>query len=202
MSLLIKICGLTEPAAVSAAVAAGADALGFVFAPSPRQITPKAAALLCRDLPDTILRVAVMRHPDPDAWERVRDEFRPDWLQTDAADFVALALPPDCVALPVFRDGLLRQSGPPGAWPPQLVFEGTRSGAGEPADWSLAADIAGQTRLILAGGLNDANVASAIHQVKPWGVDVSSGVEAAPGQKDPARIEQFIARVRAQEDTA
>ena len=197
MSLTIKICGLTDSDALAGAVAAGADALGFVFAPSPRRITPREAGLLCRDLPEGVIRVAVMRHPSAAEWARVRDEFHPDWLQTDAADFAHLALPPDCRPVPVYRDAMLRRQGLPERWPAQLVFEGARSGAGETADWTLAASIAAQTRLMLAGGLNAANVADAIRQVRPWGVDVSSGVETAPGRKDPARIAAFIKAARA-----
>jgi phosphoribosylanthranilate isomerase len=193
---MIKICGLTEPEALAGAVAAGADALGFVFAPSARQITPRAARQLCRDLPAGVIRVAVMRHPSAAEWARVQDEFCPDWLQTDAADFAHLQLSPDCRAVPVYRDGVLRREGLPEHWPAQLVFEGTRSGAGETADWTLAARIAAQTRLMLAGGLSPANVADAIRQVRPWGVDVSSGVETAPGRKDPARIAAFIKAAR------
>ena len=197
MSLLIKICGLTEPAALAAAIAAGADAVGFVFAPSLRQISPREAGQICRDLPENMLRVAVMLHPRPDDWKRVRDEFRPDWLQTDAEDFAHLELPPDCRPMPVYRDEMLRSKPQPDRWPDQMLFEGVCSGAGEPADWALAAGIARHTRLLLAGGLNPANVAAAIRQVRPWGVDVSSGVETAPGKKDPALIERFIAAARA-----
>jgi phosphoribosylanthranilate isomerase len=197
LSLLIKICGLTEPAAVAAAIDAGADALGFVFAPSPRQVSPRQAGMLCRDLPEEMLRVAVMLHPHPDDWKQVRDEFWPDWLQTDAEDFANLDLPPDCKPMPVFRDQMLRSKTLPDTWPPQLVFEGARSGIGQTADWSVAAAIAARTRLLLAGGLNPANVGEAVRQVRPWGVDVSSGVESAPGKKDPGLIEQFISQARA-----
>ena len=197
MSVFIKICGLTEPAAVAAAINAGADALGFVFATSPRQIAPRAAGMLCRELPDHIVRVAVMQHPDADAWKRVRDEFWPDWLQTDAEDFATLRLPADCKPMPVYRDARLREQPMPERWPPQLLFEGSRSGAGETADWSLATRIAEKTRLVLAGGLNSDNVETAIRQVRPWGVDVSSGVETTPGHKNPALIEEFVVRARA-----
>ena len=202
MSLMIKICGFTEPVGLAAAVAAGVDAVGFVFAPSPRQISIARAVALCHNLPDHIVRVAVMRHPPCAAWEQVRDVFQPDWLQTDAQDFAGLNLPPECLPLPVYRDGMLRAASLPERWPAQLLFEGARSGAGETADWSLAATLANRARLVLAGGLNSDNVATAIARVKPWGVDVSSGVESAPGQKDPTRIEQFVARARAAASTA
>lgn len=93
MRIFVKICGLSTPRAVSEAIHAGADAIGFVFAESPRQVTPKRAAQLCRDLSPAIIRVAVMRHPTPDEWRRVADEFAPDWLRTEPDDFARLDIP-------------------------------------------------------------------------------------------------------------
>lgn len=194
--MFVKICGLGTPAAVAAAVDGGADAVGFVFADSPRCVGPQAAAALCRDLPSEIVRVAVMHHPNVTEWEEVRELFRPDWLQTDAVDLDALDLGPDCIAVPVFRDSERLDRGD---WPSPLLFEGRRSGSGQTADWSLAAWIAARTDLILAGGLSAANIAAAVAAVDPWGVDVSSGVESSPGTKDPEMIIDFIARVRAAE---
>ena len=196
--MFIKICGLTSRQAVDAAVQAGADALGFVFADSVRFITPARAATLCHDVPQHVLRVAVMRHPTVAQWEHVKKEFWPDWLQTDAADFDQLTLPPDCRPLPVYRDVELQQSRPP-RWPRRLLFEGRQSGSGVAPDWSMAREIAEETRLLLAGGLSPENVAEAIVNVRPWGVDVSSGVERAPGEKCPERIKDFISRARAAE---
>jgi phosphoribosylanthranilate isomerase len=85
--------------------------------------------------------------------------------------------------------------------PARFLFEGARSGAGEVVDWTVAERLARQGELVLGGGLDPGNVAAAIRAVRPWGVDVSSGVESAPGVKDPARIEAFVnaARVAAQE---
>lgn len=193
--MFVKICGLTSSAAVQAAVDAGADAVGFVFADSPRRVSPQQAIDLCRELPANLVRVAVMRHPSPEEWAAVRDVFAPDWLQTDAADFAELSLPATCEALPVYRNGEPAAATTPGC----ILFEGARSGRGELADWSEAATIADSTRLILAGGLDTDNVVDAIHAVEPWGVDVSSGVERQPGDKDPAKIAMFIAHARAAE---
>jgi phosphoribosylanthranilate isomerase len=194
--MFVKFCGLNTSAAVAAAVNAGADAVGFVFADSPRRISPEAAAALCRDLPPEIVRVAVMRHPSVAEWQQVRERFQPDWLQTDVSDLAALDLGPDCIALPVFRDTQRLERGD---WPSPLLFEGRASGSGRTADWTLAATIAARADLILAGGLSAANIASAIAAVDPWGVDVSSGVESSPGTKDPGKITDFIARARAAE---
>ncbi len=193
--MFIKICGLTSLDATQAAVAAGADAIGFVFAESPRRVSPDRAAQLCRDVPGNLVRVAVMRRPSQAEWQAVRDGFAPDWLQTDAEDFAALELPAGCEPLPVYRSGEMTPAKPP----PRILFEGRESGRGELADWNEAAAIAGETQMILAGGLDAGNLTDAIQAVSPWGVDVSSGVEREPGKKDPKKIERFIARARAAE---
>ncbi len=192
--MFIKICGLSTTDDVSAAVAAGADALGFVFARSPRRVTPEQARTLCGGLGERVIRVAVMRHPSAAEWEYVRDVFEPDWLQTDAEDFASLGRL-DCEPLPVYRS-VDRETG---SWPARILFEGARSGHGERADWPGAARLAATTRVILAGGLDGDNVVEAIETVQPWGVDVSSGVERSRGVKDPHKITEFIARVRAVE---
>lgn len=198
MSTFVKICGLRTPEAVAAAVAAGADALGFVFADSPRRVTPAEARALCAGVPGHVLRVAVMRHPSPAEWQAVAETFAPDWLQTDAGDLPALVLPPGVRSLPVFRDR--PDFDPAAAAGADLVlFEAAESGQGAAADRGRAAALARRTRVILAGGLNPDNVAEAIRAVRPHGVDVSSGVESARGIKDLGRIAAFIAAVRAVE---
>lgn len=194
--MFVKICGLTTPAAVRAAVDSGADAVGFVFAESVRRTQPEAARLLCEPVPAGVIRVAVMRHPSVAEWHSVRDVFEPDWLQTDAADLANLDLGGQCAALPVYRNAEPADEQP---WPSPMLFEGLSSGSGRTADWQRAAAITAHAQLILAGGLNAANVADAIAAVRPWGVDVSSGVESSPGTKDPDKIAEFIARVRAAE---
>ena len=193
--MFVKICGLTTSEAVHAAVDAGADAIGFVFADSPRRVSPEKAAQLCRHLPGNLVRVAVMRHPSAEEWAAVQKDFAPDWLQTDAADFDELVLPGGCEPLPVYRNGQLPVSAGAG----RILFEGINSGSGTLADWREAAAIATQKQLILAGGLHADNVVDAIDAVEPWGVDVSSGVEREPGQKDAVKIQLFIARARAAE---
>jgi phosphoribosylanthranilate isomerase len=193
----IKICGLNSSGDVAAAVAAGADAVGFVFAPSVRQVTPAQAVRACRGLRVDVLRVAVMRHPEPAAWRQVWEEFQPDCLQTDWQDYDTLAVDPRVQRLPVYRDDTLVESD--GRLPERLLFEGGESGSGRTADWQRAALLARRTRLVLAGGLNPDNVAAAVASVGPFGVDVSSGVERAPGVKDPTRIQAFIAAARAAE---
>lgn len=193
MSLLVKICGLTTRDALQAALDAGADAVGFVFhAPSSRNLSPAAAAELAAQVPRGVKTVAVTLHPAQSLVDAVLAAFRPDVWQTDAQDFGRIGLPEGIERWPVFRDG----ASLPAALPPRLLFEGARSGAGEVADWSQAAALAARTGLILGGGLTPGNVGQAVAAVKPLGVDVSSGVESAPGKKDPARIREFISAAR------
>ena len=193
--MFIKICGLSTEKDVQTAIDAGADALGFVFTNSPRRVSPNHARSLCKNAGDHIIRVAVMRHPTPKEWNEVKSVFAPDWLQTDYEDFKSLELE-DCMPLPVFRTGYVFEKN---KFPQRMLFEGTDSGAGEKANWKEATLTATSTQLILAGGLTAKNVMIAIQTVRPWGVDVSSGVEVSRGTKDPSKIQEFIAQVRATE---
>ena len=195
--MFIKICGLKTEAAVKAAVDAGADALGFVFADSPRRVTPEHAATLTKGLPSRIVKVAVMLRPAPAEWSQVLKVFTPDWLQAEADDFELLQIPASVGRLPVYRDSdneVLDRGDV--AWPEHVLFEGARSGAGMQPNWDQAAQVARQTCMILAGGLTPENVQEAILRVHPWGVDVSSGVEVSPGVKDHKRIAAFVAAAR------
>lgn len=195
MRVFVKICGLSTAGMVRAAIGAGADAIGFVFAPSPRQVTPAVAAELAALAPAGILRVAVMQHPTAAEWRAVASILRPDWLQAEAADFAGLELPAGVEALPVYRDVPALDSAALGR-EDRALFEAATSGSGEAPDWNRARDLARRTRLVLAGGLHPGNVGAAIRRVRPWGVDVSSGVESSRGVKDPAKIAAFIAAVR------
>jgi len=196
MSLLIKICGLRSADDVMAAVDAGADAIGFVFAESKRRVTPTQAAVAASAAPAGILRVAVMLHPSNDEWTGVLESFRPDVLQTDHDDFAALDVPAGVDRWPVFREGAVPVAEP---LPRTFLYEGATSGRGRTVDWERAAGVASRGRMLLAGGLDKHNVAEAVLAVRPFGVDVSSGVESAPGVKDPARMREFVMAARAAE---
>jgi phosphoribosylanthranilate isomerase len=137
-----------------------------------------------------------MRHPTAEQFERVIEIFEPDWVQTDAGDFDSLPPLEQASALPVLREG---ETGTMDAFPDRILFEGRISGSGKMADWGEARRVAARTQLILAGGLDAGNVGDAIASVRPFGVDVSSGVERERGRKDPAKIREFVARVRALE---
>ena len=194
MSIFVKICGLRNRADVEAAVEAGADAVGFVFAESVRRVTPAEAAKAAEGVPEGVRRVAVMRRPSIEEWRSVLVEFGPDILQTDMEDFVDLDVPDSVERWPVLREGHhALEKGLPGTF----LYEGADSGTGETVDWQNAATLATRGRMVLAGGLSPDNVADAIAEVNPWGVDVSSGVESEPGTKDPELIKRFIETARA-----
>ena len=135
-----------------------------------------------------------MRHPSNELCQQIIEEFAPDVVQTDAEDFATLDIPAHIECWPVFREGdeTVATSG-------VYLYEGPKSGSGETVDWSRAAEIAERGRMMLAGGLAEDNVREAIQTVRPWGVDVSSGVESLPGYKDHDLIRRFISAVRAAE---
>jgi phosphoribosylanthranilate isomerase len=188
----IKICGMTTAAAVAAALEAHVEAIGFVFARSVRELVPESAAALARPARGRVRCVAVTRHPTQAAVDEIVRVFAPDLLQSDAEDFATLRLPAALETLAVVREG----GALPLPLPRRILFEGPASGRGAVSDWSVAAALARRTQLVLAGGLSAVNVAAAITQVQPFGVDVSSGVEERPGVKSPAAIMSFVEAVR------
>ena len=194
MSVFIKICGMTDSTHIAAAVAAGADAIGFVFhQASPRNISIGQAQELAAEVPAGVLTVAVMLRPEAEFAAEVVATVAPDVLQTDIDDFDYINVPIGMSRWPVLRENRLDVDAPV---PPVFVYEGAASGAGLTVDWDKAASVAAHGRMILAGGLDVDNVAAAVTQVRPWGVDVSSAVEATRGIKDPEKIRQFIAAAR------
>jgi phosphoribosylanthranilate isomerase len=190
--VFIKICGMTSASAVVAAVECGVDAVGFVFAPSTRRVTPAQAAELSEQAPPGLLRVAVTQHPEQSLVDEILALFAPDVLQTDQPDLATLKLPRQLELLPVLRAGVAE----PAVLPARLLFEGPTSGRGETSDWTRAEQLARRSQLIVAGGLTPANVGAAIGRVRPFGVDVSSGVESSPGVKDARRMAEFVTAVR------
>ena len=188
----IKICGMTTAVAVSTALACEVDAIGFVFATSVRALSTQQASELAAPARGKAACVAVTRHPSRELIAEILRDFRPDILQTDIDDIESLALPRELSVLPVMRPG----PQPACALPGRILFEGPVSGSGQTTDWDAAAQLARRCEIILAGGLNPLNVGLAIRQVRPFGVDVSSGVESAPGIKSPDQIEKFVAAAR------
>jgi phosphoribosylanthranilate isomerase len=205
----IKICGITTQEALEAAAAAGADAIGLVFAESPRQIGLGAARELARACPPDIACIAVFRHPAPDEVALVLDNIDIDAVQSDASDYDAIE--PILVGTPfraVYRDSPDLASHLADAAAQRIItpddiilIEGPRSGSGTAPDWQrIAAATAGLVhppRILLAGGLNADNIAEAVRAVRPAGVDTSSGVESFLGIKDAEKIRAFITAARA-----
>jgi phosphoribosylanthranilate isomerase len=194
--LWIKICGLRSAADVQAAAAAGVDAVGFVFhASSPRHLSAREARAAAAAVPAGVARVAVFLHPTQSQLEAALDAVQPDWVQTDADDLAALQLPAGQRVLPVYRTN--RPLHDDADLPRRFLLESGRSGAGEVADWQAAARWSVRGELILAGGLDADSVGAAIAAVRPFGVDVSSGVEASRGVKDAVKIRNFVNAARA-----
>ena len=195
--MFVKICGLSSEEHVRAAIAAGADAVGFVFADSVRKVDPAHAAAITKSVPVTVKKVAVMLHPSNDEWHTVLQDFVPDVLQTDADDFADLDVSAAVERWPVYRDSNMVTGTELNKVTGTYLYEGARSGSGETVDWAAAALVAKRGNMILAGGLSVANVAEAITTVSPFGVDVSSAVEVASGEKDTGLIREFINAAKA-----
>jgi phosphoribosylanthranilate isomerase len=195
---LVKVCGITDAEAASAAVGAGADFLGFVFyPPSPRHLAAEQAAEIAENVRDSAQIVAVFHHPAPQDVALVVEVLRPSWVQSDVDDFDAIRLPAGCRKLRVYRPATASRLE---AGLELVLFEGPSSGRGRPVDWDLAREVAARCPVMLAGGLKASNVGEAIRAVGPAGVDVSSGVERAPGVKDPDKILDFVNAVRTAEE--
>ncbi|WP_084963465.1 phosphoribosylanthranilate isomerase [Thermoactinospora rubra] len=196
--MFVKICGLREPEHIEAAVEAGADAVGFMLTASPRRVSPERAAELAALVPPHVLTVGVFMGESP---EEIRQAVTAAGLRGiqlhgrhPHADFTALkdlgvtlvrAVPPDAdLRCGAYDEDLL------------LVDAPKAGGAGEPWDWAAVRGRA-SGRWLLAGGLAPDNVGRAIEAARPWGVDVSSGVEVARGVKDAGLIRAFVAAARA-----
>lgn len=197
----IKICGITRREDAEAAVALGANALGFVLWPSsPRHTTTDAIAAIVRDLPPFITAVGVFVDPTVDEVAHAADAG----VRLAQIHGAVPAWPAGRGHLPVLRAVHLSATSPDGIDPE--VADATvlldahdpvrQGGTGQTVDWSRARAIAARRRIILAGGLTAENVGDAIKTVKPYAVDVASGVETEPGIKDPLKLRAFIDAVR------
>lgn len=194
----VKICGITTLEDARTAIDAGADALGFVFFPrSPRHIFPEQAAAIIRHLPPFVQTVGLFVNEEAATVNETADHCGLDLVQLhgdETPDYCAGVRRRVIKALRIREITCLepmqqyRVSGfLLDAWSPDAY-----GGTGRTFNWEVAACAAQANRVILAGGLTPANVAEAIRQVRPYGVDVSSGVESAPGRKDAAKVREFI----------
>lgn len=188
MSLFVKICGITSAEAADAAIESGADAIGFVFADSPRRIEAAQANAIAEDLPSDVLRVAVFRRPTLSEIGAVLGEFDADVVQADHESLVGFE---DRPILPVYHEPVTERPVHP-----RFLYEGARSGVGTRVDEAEARRLARLGEMVLAGGLDPRNVGASIAAIRPYGVDVSSGVETTPGVKSPELIRSFVAAAR------
>jgi phosphoribosylanthranilate isomerase len=211
MSLIVKICGLSTHEALEVALDAGADMVGFVFfPPSPRNIPPRAARDLGARVKEQALKVALTVDADDALFEAIVEELRPDILQlhghespervawlkrrfgTPAMKAIPVETRADLATLEKYRgiaDRFLFDARAP--------REATRPGGlGKPFDWHLLENVSAGPDYLLSGGLDPENVAAALCVTGAPGVDVSSGVERAPGQKDPEKIKAFVKAAR------
>jgi phosphoribosylanthranilate isomerase len=201
MSLFIKLCGLKTAADVETAVEAGANAVGFVLTASSRQIALAEAAKLRRLLPESVLAVAVFNDPSPDLIRQALEEVAPDLVQVEARNgtgvpiqkFVPVVLNGKGAEEAVMQALELTETGM------VLVDTAERGGTGRRSDWDRLARMKVRNRIIVAGGLNPGNVGEAISTIGPLGVDVSTGIEKRPGEKDPVLMMKFVRAARAAE---
>ena len=216
MSLLVKICGLSTPDTLDVALAEGADMVGFVFfPPSPRHISFDTARSLEVGVKDRARKVALTVDADDGLFETIVDALKPDMLQLHghetpqrvAAIRESFGLPV-MKALPIETKADLAATAAYTSVTDRLLFdarpprEATRPGGlGKTFDWRLLKDLHLSIPFMLAGGVNAGNVAEALAITKAGGVDVSSGVESAPGVKDPDKIRAFIRAARASHTT-
>jgi phosphoribosylanthranilate isomerase len=193
--VFVKICGITSEEDALLAVAMGADAVGFVFAPSTRQIAAGKARDIARRLPPEVLTVGVFRD---ESAQRVVDVVNGAGLraaQLHGHETVELTRSvrsrvPFVIKAFAAGDPTLERADEFGA--DAVLVDAPTPGSGDMFDWSLAEDAPHDQRLILAGGLTPENVAEAIAKVRPWGVDVSTGVESSAGRKDAKKVRDFI----------
>jgi phosphoribosylanthranilate isomerase len=200
--VFVKICGMTNADDALLAAGLGADAVGFIFAPSLRQVTPGRVRSIIERLPGSVLTVGVFRN---EAKERVveltnRTGIRAVQLHgnesPEETHWINERVPSVIRAVPAGSRAMIEHEA---FGKVRFLIDGASPGSGETFDW----DILGHNRIdrdfILAGGLNPDNVVDAILAVRPWGVDVASGVEARPGIKDAAKLSHFIANARSVE---
>ena len=202
----IKICGITNANDAAQAVASGADALGFVlYRKSPRFVEPATVRELIADLPPFVLSVGVFVNESAEVVRNLMDQCGLSLAQLHGDETAAYC---EQLGRPALKALRLKDRG---SFLALAEFQGRANirgfvidafsdqaygGTGHTADWTLAAEAAKAAPILLAGGLTPANVFQAIQSVRPYGVDVSSGVEAAPGRKDPAKVKAFIESAR------
>jgi len=197
--MFVKICGITNEQDALLAVALGADALGFVFAPSPRQVAPQRVKEIVRRLPQSVLTVGVFRDEHP---QRVIDivheagVFGAQLHGHESAANVAEVMVDIKWVIKAVVAGSVEAQKADDYLTDLILVDSPNPGSGSGYEFDLLEQIPESVRVLLAGGLTADNVATAIAKVTPWGVDVSSGVEKSHGYKDPIKMKKFIENAR------
>ena len=201
--MLVKICGITRSEDAEAAIALGAGALGFVFWPkSPRYVDPEAARAIVASLPPFVTTVGVFVDQSARLVNGVAARVGLSAVQLHGDEPVTVIDEIDRPVVTAFAMGDTTRIEEADAWPARVRLlidvcdPAARGGTGRTVDWQRAAAVAAARPVLLAGGLKAENVAEAIRTVRPFGIDVSSGVESAPGVKDHARMRAFFDEVR------
>jgi len=197
--VFVKICGTTTEEDALLAVALGADAVGFIFAPSSRMVSPTRVSDIVKRLPREILTIGVFRNETPERVVAIVNQAGLAGAQLhghetpEQAEFVGKRVRFLIKAFPA-GDPTVARAAEYGA--DVILVDSQSPGSGKVFDWALA-EVPSGLRLMVAGGLDAANVGAAVAQVHPWGVDVATGVESAPGRKDPRKLRAFILAARA-----
>ena len=201
----IKICGITNLEDARKATSIRVDALGFIFAPSPRRIKPEVAKKIILALPKTLLKVGVFVDEDPSEVERVAK-----YCGLNALQFHGRESPEYCRRFfhPIFKAVHIKNSdslkGIENYQDVTILLDTYNpqqaGGTGNPFPWEIALRAKEKGNFILSGGLNPDNVGEAIKKVRPWGVDVCSGVEMCPGKKDSSKMAEFVRRAREEDE--
>lgn len=199
MSIFVKICGITSEEDALGAIAMGADALGFVFAPSTRQIDRVTATEIVRRLPQGVLNVGVFQNHSKENVVRIATQ-----VGLKAVQLHGLETPEDTkwikdrvpYVIKSFVSGSLHLPDAKKWRASAILIDSHTPGSGKVFNWAEAENAPAGIKILLAGGLTVENVGEAIERVKPWGVDTSTGVELSPGKKDMSAIRDFVAAAK------
>jgi phosphoribosylanthranilate isomerase len=193
--MFVKICGITNEEDALLSVAMGATALGFVFAPSKRQVAVGRVADIVKRLPPGIITVGVFRDHDAKSVSRIMREAGLRGAQLHGRETVSEvdAITAECGFVMKAVVAGSRDAEQCDRYRTDLIlFDSPKPGSGETYDWSLLAGVPKSVRCVVSGGLTPDNVAAVIAQTAPYGVDVSSGVERDPGHKDATKVRRFV----------
>jgi len=196
----VKICGICDVEGARAAVEAGADMLGFHFCDSPRRVSPEEAKAILEDLAVRTNVVGVFIDQPPDEVRQVADFVDLDMLQLHGSEPSGFDWGRPVIKVLKIRDGDVPTAPEIEAWPDPIMLDSwsadQRGGTGRTWDWELARPLLSSRRVFIAGGLEPGNVGKVVSGFKPYGVDVSSGVESAVRIKDPDKVRAFVHAVR------